>query len=96
MSVEAGKWVEIIHAGLNTSQNLLFCALMASTSMAPRCCRKGRVVTSHFYVSFPPVLGEVSLCSTSLSVQALGNYQQVYTEIGYDMGAPHSLKLLLD
>lgn len=72
---ERGKWAEVLHAGSNTHQNFPF-YVVACTSWPQRSVDKGE---QWFHISvflFLKFLWKI-LCSTSLSVQALGNYRQV-------------------
>lgn len=72
---ERGKWAEVLHAGSNAHQNFPFC-VVSCTSWPQRSVDKGE---QWFHISvflFLKFLWKI-LCSTSLSVQALGNYRQV-------------------
>lgn len=77
-SVSMEEWAEVLHAGSNTHQNFPFC-VVACTSWPQRSVDKEE---EWFHISvflFLKFLWKI-LCSTSLSVQALGNYRQVGEE----------------
>lgn len=89
-TVPRGAWADgwILHAGSNPRPKSLFlCGGMYLHG--PRVLLTKWSSGFTFYsVSIPQVLVEVSLCSTSLSVQVLGNYRLVCTVVARRGGTP--------